>query len=158
MALVKCKECGSQVSTDADRCPQCGAKPKKKSSIGKIIVLALVVIGVGKCAMDQRNLPQQASKTPEQIEREAKEEAAFQADVAKVKALRSSMKNPASFQLVKAIRMESGVLCVEYRGTNSFNAIVTEQKAITPAGAFADWNKSCAGKTGKDVSYLRHAL
>lgn len=54
--------------------------------------------------------------------------------------------------------MDDGVLCVEYRATNSFNATITEHKAITKAAAFADWNKACGGKTGKDVSYLRHAL
>ncbi|WP_394854470.1 zinc-ribbon domain-containing protein [Shewanella xiamenensis] len=26
MALVKCKECGEQVSTKAKSCPKCGAK------------------------------------------------------------------------------------------------------------------------------------
>lgn len=158
MALKKCKECGSQVSTDAKRCPQCGAKVKKPIGFLGMIALGLMVIGISKCVMDQSNRPQQAAKTPEQIERDAKNEAEFQADVAKVRALRSAMKNPASFELVSAIRMDNGVLCVSYRATNSFNAVITESKAITPAGEFADWNKVCAGKTGKDVTYLRRAL
>lgn len=158
MALKKCKECGAQVSTDAKQCPQCGAKVKKPIGVFGIIVLGLMVVVVSKCVMDQTNRPQQAAKTPEQIEREAKNEAEFQADVAKVRALRSAMKNPTSFELVSAIRMDSGVLCVTYRATNSFNAVITESKAITPAGGFADWNKACAGKTGKDVTYLRRSL
>jgi hypothetical protein len=29
MAIIKCKECGGQVSTKADACPACGAKQKK---------------------------------------------------------------------------------------------------------------------------------
>jgi hypothetical protein len=33
MALVKCKECGEQVSTSAKSCPKCGAKPPKKTSM-----------------------------------------------------------------------------------------------------------------------------
>jgi hypothetical protein len=33
MALIKCHECGQEVSTEADKCPHCGAKPKKKTSI-----------------------------------------------------------------------------------------------------------------------------
>lgn len=33
MALVKCHECGKELSTKADKCPHCGAKPKKKTSI-----------------------------------------------------------------------------------------------------------------------------
>lgn len=31
MALKKCKECGNQVSTKADACPNCGARLKGKS-------------------------------------------------------------------------------------------------------------------------------
>lgn len=31
MALVKCKECGNQVSTKAEVCPGCGAKVRRKS-------------------------------------------------------------------------------------------------------------------------------
>lgn len=34
MALIKCKECGNNVSTKADACPKCGAK--LKSSPGAI--------------------------------------------------------------------------------------------------------------------------
>lgn len=33
MALIKCKECGTEVSTEAAACPKCGAKPKTKLSI-----------------------------------------------------------------------------------------------------------------------------
>lgn len=27
MALVKCKDCGNEMSTDAKKCPKCGANP-----------------------------------------------------------------------------------------------------------------------------------
>lgn len=30
MALIKCRECGHDVSTEAAACPNCGAKPKKR--------------------------------------------------------------------------------------------------------------------------------
>jgi predicted amidophosphoribosyltransferase len=33
MALIKCGECGREVSTTAKVCPQCGAKVKKSQSI-----------------------------------------------------------------------------------------------------------------------------
>lgn len=33
MALIACKECNAQVSDTAGKCPQCGAKVKKKMSI-----------------------------------------------------------------------------------------------------------------------------
>lgn len=98
-------------------------------------------------------------KTPEQIEMSKKEEAAFQMDVLKVRALRESMKNPASFELVSALRIDgTSVLCVTYRGTNSFNAITTEHQAISRDLKFINWSKNCAGKSGEDMKRIKHGL
>jgi hypothetical protein len=46
MSLVKCRECGTEVSTTAKACPKCGAAPPKKTSVatwvmGGIFALAL---------------------------------------------------------------------------------------------------------------------
>jgi hypothetical protein len=41
MALIKCKECGNEVSSDAKSCPKCGAPTPKKTSL-----LTWVVAGV----------------------------------------------------------------------------------------------------------------
>lgn len=44
MAVVKCKECGGQVSTKAKACPSCGAKqPKKVGILGWLFVLVVVL-------------------------------------------------------------------------------------------------------------------
>lgn len=45
MALVKCKECGEQVSTKAKNCPKCGAKAPKKTSPVTWAVLGLLIFG-----------------------------------------------------------------------------------------------------------------
>ncbi len=43
MALVKCKECGNKISSDAKQCPQCGYKKKKIIGFwGVIFILALI--------------------------------------------------------------------------------------------------------------------
>lgn len=42
MALVKCKECGSEVSTKAKACPKCGAKAPKKTSLFTWLVTGFV--------------------------------------------------------------------------------------------------------------------
>jgi hypothetical protein len=39
--------------------------------------------------------------------------------------VQTSMKNPASFDLAPAVIQPDGSVCMTYRGTNSFNAIVT---------------------------------
>jgi hypothetical protein len=44
MALIKCKECGKEVSSKAESCPHCGARVKAKES-GCLTVL-LVLIGL----------------------------------------------------------------------------------------------------------------
>lgn len=66
MAIVKCKECGGELSTKADACPKCGAKRKQPSGCLKIIlflVLALIMLGFvasffgDKDSLDHRNDP-----------------------------------------------------------------------------------------------------
>ena len=54
MSLVKCKECGADISSDAAACPHCGKplaptvrpKPQQKTSGCLVILLAIVVIGI----------------------------------------------------------------------------------------------------------------
>lgn len=43
MALVKCKECGEDVSTKAKACPKCGAKAPKKTSLFTWLVLFFII-------------------------------------------------------------------------------------------------------------------
>lgn len=45
MALIKCHECGAEVSTEAKTCQKCGAKPKKPA--GLTTWLIIILIGVG---------------------------------------------------------------------------------------------------------------
>lgn len=44
MALVKCKECGEQISTKAKSCPKCGASAPKKTSMFTWLVLILFIL------------------------------------------------------------------------------------------------------------------
>lgn len=46
MALIKCKECGHEISRKADKCPHCGAPRKKSTSLLTWLVLILIVFGV----------------------------------------------------------------------------------------------------------------
>lgn len=45
MALIKCQECGNEVSNQARVCPTCGAKVKKPTSL--IVKILVGVVGVG---------------------------------------------------------------------------------------------------------------
>jgi len=44
MALVKCKECGEEVSTKAKACTKCGAKAPKKTSLFTWLMLILIIL------------------------------------------------------------------------------------------------------------------
>lgn len=71
MALTTCRECGSQMSTSADACPKCGAKPKRRSfgftfllaAIG-FIVLVNVIAGLSsiKSTPTDRGAKQDSAK------------------------------------------------------------------------------------------------
>lgn len=50
MAMTKCKECGAEISTKAEACPQCGAKRKKSSGcalvvLGVLVLVIIVIVG-----------------------------------------------------------------------------------------------------------------
>jgi DNA-directed RNA polymerase subunit RPC12/RpoP len=45
MALLKCHECGNEVSSEAKTCPKCGAKVKKPTSLA--VKILAVIFGIG---------------------------------------------------------------------------------------------------------------
>jgi hypothetical protein len=106
----------------------------------------------------------------EQAARKAKEDienAKFARDVAVVRQLKSSMKNPASFDLEEATRMDDGTLCVSYRARNSFNAVIPGEAVITKDRIYtsdnrssfvAQYNKLCANKSGRNMRHIRAVL
>lgn len=44
MALIKCKECGNEISSEAKTCPQCGVTPKTPTNM--ITAIGSVIFGV----------------------------------------------------------------------------------------------------------------
>lgn len=53
VGLLACHECGSQISSEAKRCPQCGAlnRQRKKPSVRKWLLIAALVVLVGGFAL-----------------------------------------------------------------------------------------------------------
>lgn len=50
MALIKCKECGKEISKKADSCPNCGFNLKKEKEnlnqgIGCLVLIVLIILG-----------------------------------------------------------------------------------------------------------------
>ncbi len=169
MAMTKCRECGHEISTKASACPSCGAKIRRTSALTGLVAVFLVIVAAiavpamisGQKATEQRaaeTAAAHASKTPEQRAAEAAEKAQSEAEFARVRsvarAIKANAKNPKSFELVDALYMPGGAICITHRGTNSFNAVVTDHTAVDKNNKVGDWNRLCGGKTG--TSY-RHA-
>lgn len=128
MSLKSCKECGKQVSSNAKTCPHCGAKLKMGFFLKAII--GFIILGViGNIISDKYKQP------------EKKKEGWQYCEVVADIFIEKTLKNPASFKRVsfdiyqdKNQTTKEGEQSKEkkmygvlvYRGTNSFNAIITE--------------------------------
>jgi len=157
MAMTSCKECKKPISTEAKACPSCGATPPKPTSRVALGFAGLVLFAIVYGVANQEPAAPVQPKTPAEIQRERE----FQQVVGAARSLKAAMKNPASFELVSAQMVHGPTICIVYRSTNSFNAIVTEQYTLNDkvsATGSAAWNQHCAGKTGDDYSYARVAL
>lgn len=175
MALTKCFECQAQISTQAKTCPHCGAKAKKSVTLGGLLLWTVLIVGGCVALTSKRDAEEaqlrEASLSPtERAARDAKREkenTEFANAVIAAKAVREAMKNPKSFEISWAIYTEAGAFCMEYRGTNSFNAVVPGTAVLQPDGKLVSgsgaatakpWNKHCANQTGRDMMHIRHAL
>lgn len=177
MALKKCKECGSQISSKAEICPHCGYKPKRTSTLTWLITI-FIIFGVylaftgkpppsspaplsnGTSAAVTKPAPTQ---TPEQIAQKKKEDEAIHLAVAGAKLLKKSMRNPDSFKLESALVIDkSGAVCYEYHGQNGFGGMDVGHAVIAGDGkqfltndmdGFVSlWNRECANKPGQEVA------
>lgn len=124
-------------------------------------VVGIVVVG-GFAAIFS-STPRQETKRadPAEAARKAKDDAEWVRQVLAVRQLRQGLKNPGSFRLETAIKMPDGHLCVFYRATNSFNAIVPGHAVISATAiqtSVAAWNQFCGGRKGTDLTYIRNAI
>jgi hypothetical protein len=164
MALTKCAECGGPVSTEAKACPKCGAAPPKRTSLLTWIIGGVMLAAILSSVVRNNSEPPPPAapaKSPEQVRADAEREAAWQAAVLSgtqaAVVIRRGMKNPRSFELRWAIRTAAGAVCLEYAGTNSFNAVVPGFGIVSPGSTQvaqnvpAIWNKHCAEQNGTDI-------
>ncbi|MBX3535795.1 MAG: hypothetical protein KF826_15720 [Xanthobacteraceae bacterium] len=128
------------------------------------IIALIAYFGPGNKSETKTETPQAAAKiepTPEEAAAKRKRNEIFTRQVLAVRQLKAGMKNPDSFRLESATVMDDGTLCVFYRATNSFNAIVPGYATIRKDRIYTgneQWSRYCAGKSGEDKSYIRQAL
>ena len=151
MALVTCHECGKSVSTEAKKCPACGAtvkQPKKPTSkllwsLLAVLVVGTVVANSGKKAEADAAVKAEAARiaamTPEQVAqakaqkdkadgiakaKKDKENQILTLAAAGAKTLKQSSKDPQTFEFVSITTHPNSSVCYEYRAKNSFNAML----------------------------------
>lgn len=125
MALLNCKECNNQVSTQAKRCPHCGAKaPKKKMSMWIVIpTLVFWSVIIYACSQASENM------TPAEKTERAMRHAAYQCGYS----IKETLNDPrsADFDYDNAnIKPEiknnqaAWVIRLPVRAKNAFNATI----------------------------------
>lgn len=142
MALIKCRECGREISDKAKQCPGCGAAVRKSTSMlrilgyvfGGFIVLTIFV----QCNADKRVADKEASMTPaERIAAAEKKELEGYAAAARGMCRRfieKRLHDPDSAEWLKQWEWSTSQLpndrwsvVADYRAKNGFNATRTER-------------------------------
>ena len=163
MALIKCKECGNEVSTTAKSCPKCGAKITKPASKLGIFFALLVSFIFFKAIITNEPVPPAPTQTAEQKLAQNKQNAALQRATSGAIMLKNSMRNPDSFKLESALVINgTGAVCYDYRAQNGFGGINAEHAVLSGDGkqfktssteGFSKlWNVECAGKNGQEAA------
>lgn len=164
MALRPCKECGDKISTEAEACPRCGAKQPKPTSRWTILIGGLFAIFVAKSVFtraDAPSAPPPPEPTAEQKAATAKGDREINIVLNGANWLKSSMKKPETFKLLKAGMIDGKVICYEYQARNSFNDVTTGRHVISDtvnSGSDEAWNKFCAGKSATDYTSVRAVM
>ncbi len=159
MALIVCKDCQKEFSTDAKRCPNCGAKkpPKDRSKLYKGIAIFFLLTQILRLfASHDSPVP-----TTSHSINSAHEVSPVTKAAAAVSILKNSMKDPDSFRLEQALLInKTGAVCFTYRAKNGFGALDVGHAVMgrngvglldhSEPGFSALWNKECNGKKGTD--------
>lgn len=166
MAVKNCKECGKQVSTKAKKCPHCGAKAPKRTSL--LVWVLIGVIGyvfymVGQGNLDTAPSKAESSLSAEQqaeIEREAERraQASYERDLVyeAKKTVAASLKDPDSAQFRDVFFNETAkggsVVCGQVNSKNSLGAYTGFQRFISNGQTtFLEEKDSNIGETWAQV-------
>lgn len=166
MAMVKCKECGNDISSKAPACPKCGAKVERTSAftwLMAIFIGAPFLYIAFSTSLSKSNTPPAPPSGPAQIEIEKKKDAALEKAIVGAQALKKSTRDASSFNLESALLVNgTGAVCYDYRAKNGFGGINVGHAVLSADGkkfktneeeGFAAlWNKECAKKSGSDVA------
>jgi hypothetical protein len=176
MALIKCKECGKEISAQAKACPSCGAPPPPRTKLSTWLIGGIGAFIMVSCIISQDTArknqpPPPPPETAEQKSARERRDQEVRFAVAGANMLKKSMRNPDSFKLDSVFMIDGQTaLCYEYRAQNGFGG-VNAAKAVVDVNnnqiktsepytdAFVRlWNKSCAGKSSRELGPVVKAM
>lgn len=143
MALIKCSECGKDISSEAKACPHCGAKPQyKPSAVFVIVVVALAAIVI-KAAIETSTPPISHEKSAAEIASDWR----HQMGGAAISLLKKRLREPDSLDVISLYTNEAATtVCLKYRARNGFGGYSVEYWIVTESAqsdSISDWNKHC---------------
>ncbi len=161
MAMVKCPECKSEISSQATACPRCGAPRKsapKTYGCGTVVLIGFV--GLVAFSVWMSNAAKRGDSRPAPVKEAptAENMAATAINVAKHE-IRSTLKDASSaeFRDLRAVKTPAGglIVCGEVNSKNSFGAMagfsrfiynttIIVHETADPKGFAGAWNGSCA--------------
>lgn len=145
MALIKCRECGTEVSTEAKTCPKCGAKPTKEMGVGMVMLIAFGIV-IGAFSLFGGSTPKPVA-TPEKNAQKEAEDKRYALATITSKTIRDAMRDPDSLKFDRLLVNENGtVVCAEYRARNGFGGMNREVMILTQSGPSqepTDWVNHC---------------
>jgi predicted nucleic acid-binding Zn-ribbon protein len=148
MALMKCPECGGDVSTTAKACPHCGSTVKKPTSrAAKLVFVAVGVCVVAGIVAQQQADEARAARSPEQVRADDQAVARLALARVAVKTVKQNLRNPDSVKWESVrINQVGDVACLEYRAQNGFGGMSKEFVVFVSGTASQSeevWNKRC---------------
>lgn len=154
MSLRSCKECGKQISTEAEICPGCGAKPPRR--IGIVRSILLVFVALTTCNMVKLSLTKSETKpadTSAEIKQKTEKDAEykrFAAALVTSQVVRAAARDPESVKFDKIIvNDDASKICAKYRAKNGFGGTNVETIVFvngTETRADDSWLLHCTGK------------
>jgi RNA polymerase subunit RPABC4/transcription elongation factor Spt4 len=155
MALIKCKECGSEVSSSAKTCPKCGVPMPKKTSRATWMLL-IIVVGIISMSFLNETKPT-TQKTPEEVAKEKSDQDRNYKVLLGAKSIKQSLRDPDSLKFDSVIVMDDNVTCYKYFAKNGLGGMNKEGAVLTNTGDMIfnsgqKYNHYCKDKNGVDLS------
>jgi ribosomal protein L40E len=176
MALITCKDCGTDISPSAAACPKCGApiiqpKPKQKTRwytwvFGAFFTAMVIGMVVGGTAPQKKEPP----PTPAEAAQRAQENTLDAAATVALRAFKAETRNPERFSVDQVLSMDkTQAVCMKVRAENGFGGLNVVQIVVATSPAFRVatdedagftklWNKNCAGQPGRDITQISNRM